>query len=75
MVSIQIDDQTAQLLEAQARRIGVSVSDYLRGLIFPTTSDRNAAWDELESKLLSLSSAETSLPNDFSRADIYGEHN
>lgn len=74
MVTIQIDEQTAEGLALQARNAGLSVGDYLRTLVPAGQRARRQTWDELESEILALSTPGPSLPADFSRADIYVEH-
>jgi hypothetical protein len=73
MVTIQIDDKTAEGLEQQARTAGLSIADFLRTLVAPTTPATRPSWDELENQFLALSTPD-SLPADFSRADIYENH-
>ena len=74
MVTIQIDEQTAEGLERQARSAGVSVAEYLRSLIPSTDPAARPPWDEIEKEFLALSTEAPSLPADFTRADIYGDH-
>ncbi len=74
MVTIQIDEQTAEGLARQAQGMGLTVAEYLRTLVPSNGQSRHAAWDDLEAEFLALSSADTSLPDDFSRADIYADH-
>lgn len=73
MVTIQVDDKTAEFLENQARSVGLSVADYLRTLV-PPPADSRPTWDEMEGQFLLLSTPASSLPADFSRADIYVDH-
>jgi Arc/MetJ-type ribon-helix-helix transcriptional regulator len=74
MVSIQIDEQTAAALQEQAQRTGLSVSDYLRQLLPVAEAKERPSWEELERQIVALSSDEGSLPDDFSRADMYDDH-
>lgn len=74
MISIQIDEITAEGLERNASSVGLSITDYLRSLVNPPTADPRLSWDELESQFVSLSTDSPSLPADFSRADIYMDH-
>ena len=82
-VSIQLDRQTADALESQARARGISLDTYLRdiaqtgaspddgggaGLVHLADVDR---WLEELSEGLPTA---TSLPPDFSREDIYRDH-
>ena len=71
MVTIQIDEVTAEGLARQARDKGMSVADYLRTLVPSNGVTPRQEWDELEQEILALSSDGPSLPEDFSRADIY----
>lgn len=73
MVTIQIDDKTAAGLERQARSAGLTVADYLRTLVPSLAAGSRPTWDELEDQFLALS-LPILLPDDFSRADIYGNH-
>jgi hypothetical protein len=52
----------------------MSVPDYLRTLVPSNGATQCASWDDLERELLELRSAGASLPDDFSRADIYNDH-
>lgn len=74
MVSIQVDDSTAQILANQAFARGLSVADYVRTLVRSSSTGARPNWDELESQFLALSTPAPSLPADFSRADIYADH-
>jgi hypothetical protein len=72
MVSIQIDEQTAQALEMQAQKAGVSLTDYLRSLVSP--AKKVPDWDEIAPEIDALSFDGPTLPPDFSRADMYDDH-
>jgi hypothetical protein len=74
VVTIQIDEQTAEGLARQARSAGLSVAEYLRTLVPRSKSAVRADWDEIERQFLALSADGPSLPPDFSRSDIYSEH-
>lgn len=74
MVKIEIYEDTAEGLARQARDQGMSVPDYLRTLVPSNGATQCASWDDLERELLELRSAGASLPDDFSRADIYNDH-
>jgi hypothetical protein len=74
MVSIQVDEQTAAGLERQAKSAGLTVADYLRSLVPPRDTTDRPSWDDLENEFIALSSHGPSLPADFSRADIYLNH-
>jgi hypothetical protein len=72
MASIQVDDQTAKILEERALEQGMSVAEYLRTVVPPPASPVRPAWDKIEREILALSTAGNALPKDFSRKDIYG---
>jgi hypothetical protein len=75
MTTIHVDDQVAHQLEVQARKAGMSVSEYLRTLVpAPPASASRPSWDEIEREIDSLSAPEATLPPDFSRVDIYSDH-
>lgn len=74
MVTIQIDEQTAEGLERQARAAGLSMAEYLRTLVPQPANGARPSWDEIENQFLALSTPASSLPADFSRADIYSDH-
>lgn len=73
MVNIQIDDQTAKTLEAGAASAGVSVSEYVKLIAEASKTPPTAPWEEIEKELAELS-VDGYLPDDFSRADIYLDH-
>lgn len=74
MVTIQIDEQTAKTLENAASASGVTLAEYVRTLVQADSKPiLQASWDELEKDFEELS-VDGSLPNDFSRADIYADH-
>ena len=74
MVSIQVDEQTAKALHAAADVAGVSLADFIRSLVVarPTAAPQ-MPWEMLEREIIELS-VDGSLPNDFSRADMYTDH-
>lgn len=74
MVTIQIDDATAEALERQAKIAGMSVVEFLRHLIPDPSPAPRADWEQIELEIMALSSHGPSLPDDFSRADIYNDH-
>ena len=74
MVSLQVDEQTAKLIELQARSRSLSVADYLRSLFPVTDAQRRLDWNEIENAMLALSTDIPGLPDNFSRADIYLDH-
>jgi len=74
MVTIQVDEQTAVALQTAAMGAGVSLADYLKSLVDASPRESQASsWDALETEFVDLS-VEGSLPTDFSRADIYADH-
>jgi hypothetical protein len=74
MVSIQIDEQTAEALRAAATAAGVSISEFLKLMVPPAKQPpQDTSWDSLEREFTALS-VEGSLPTTFSRADIYADH-
>jgi hypothetical protein len=74
MVSIQIDEKTAAALEVQARSAGLSVADYVRNLVPSIEVGHRPSWDEIEQEMLAQSTPAPTLTADFSRADIYTDH-
>lgn len=74
MVTIQIDEQTAKTLENAASVAGLTLAEYIRSLAEADSKPVvQAAWDKLEREFEELS-VDGSLPKDFSRADIYSDH-
>lgn len=74
MMQIQVDDKTAKHLARAAESAGVTLEAYMRILVqgeTPTKSELK--WDAIEQEILALSS-EGTLPSNFSRADIYLDH-
>lgn len=71
MVTIQIDDHTAQALERQAQNAGMSLADFLRSLVLESTSPPRPTWDQIEGEMNALSTPGPTLSDSFSRADIY----
>lgn len=75
MTHIEIDDLTAEYLKAEAAARSMSVADYLKLLILPTSKPNSeASQEELDAELEQLALDLPTLPEDFSRADIYDEH-
>jgi hypothetical protein len=76
MVSIQVPESTAVALTAQAHLQGLSLEEYLsrvaRGGVAVTTSRMSV--DDVERELDALALDVPVLPSDFSRADIYVDH-
>jgi hypothetical protein len=79
-MTIEIDERTAQALEAQAKARGLPLDVYLSVLAGgkdadlewrqPSLEELNRALDELSADAIDA----PSLPADFSRADIYHDH-
>lgn len=74
MVTIQLDDETAAALRLQAARAGTDLEEYLRLLAGRGGAASNPDWNALERELEVLSGPGPGLPADFSRADIYADH-
>jgi hypothetical protein len=75
MVSIQLQDSVAAALAAQANQCGLSLEAYLTHLAAQRANTQPAAtFDEWERELDELSDDAPPLPADFSRADIYLDH-
>lgn len=76
MTTLELDEQTAEQLQALAAASGLTPAEYLRRL-FPVVHEKvpirlnMEQWDRLVSE---LAFDGPSLPADFSRTDIYGEH-
>lgn len=74
MVTIQVDEQTAAALQKAAETAGVSLADYVKSLVDASPQEPQLpSWESLEKEFVELS-VEGSLPPDFSRADIYSDH-
>jgi hypothetical protein len=75
MVSIQIHESVAAALTAQAELQGISLAEYLSRLANGAVKvSTQMPADELERQLEELSLDVAPLPADFSRADIYLDH-
>lgn len=74
-ISLNIDDITQRRLEELAQGQGLTVEAYLTRLVAAraTAGDRLAA-SEIERELSPLLFSGPSLPPNFSRADIYRDH-
>ena len=76
MPQIEVDIETAEKLAALAAARGVSAAEYLR-LIVPAvvpSGDANVLLADLDAELEQLTLNLATLPDDFSRADIYSDH-
>lgn len=77
-ISVTIDEATHRRLRAKAERLGLSLGEYLAKLAAsdPTVEvrrEQEAAID-FDAELQSLLFSGPSLPANFSRADIYADH-
>jgi hypothetical protein len=75
MATIQLDDQTAKLAADLAKAAGLTVDAYLTRLI--QNGSRNKAIltaDEFMAQVEALSIDGPTLPADFSRGDLYLDH-
>lgn len=78
MASLPVDDQTAEMVLARASAEGISVDALLQRLLAPkpgaiSEADR-LTFEEFRALAEELSTDGPSLPADFSRADIYIDH-
>lgn len=76
MPLIEVDSETAATLAAQAAARGVSAGEYLRSLVpaLLTSGGADVSIDALDAELEHLTLKLPTLPADFSRADIYDDH-
>ena len=76
MSTIEVDEQTAKRLGMLAAAQGLSVVDYLRSLTGADSDAKEAtpAEFDFEAELAELTFDGPVLPADFSRADIYCDH-
>ena len=74
MVTIQIDEKTAKALQLQAQKAGMTVAEYVRALVPDGEPLNRLSWEEIAGQIVALSTDGPSLPADFSRADIYRDH-
>ena len=75
MTSIQLDDGTAKALTAIAAARQMTVEQYLRSLVDNDMALlENSSAAEFDRELEPLLFDGPSLPADFSRADIYADH-
>jgi hypothetical protein len=78
MASLPVDNQTAEMVLARASAEGISVDALLQRLLAPkpgaiSEPDR-LTFEEFRALAEELSTDGPSLPADFSRADIYIDH-
>jgi len=76
MPQILVNESTLFGLQAAAKANGLSVDEYLRRLVRPEGNGNLPAFSvaDFERELDELVSDGPTLPRDFSRADIYAEH-
>lgn len=76
MPLIEVDSETAERLAVQAAAQGLSAGEYLRSIVpaSATKDDTDVSVDDLDAELEHLTLKLPSLPGDFSRADIYDDH-
>ena len=74
MVSIELDDQTAEKLSSLAAERGLSVTDYLRTLVATQPGEAVPSVLDFDADLDDLLHDGPSLSADFSRDDIYAQH-
>lgn len=80
VVSIQVEEQTVEALNAQAQAHGLSLEAYLRSIAdngYPSGQPPMIDMAEFDRWLDELSEGAEhipSLPLDFSRADVYADH-
>ncbi|MEX0611818.1 MAG: hypothetical protein WD738_19910 [Pirellulales bacterium] len=75
MVSIQLQDSVAAALTAQAEQQGLTLEEYLARLANGAArASTQMSADDVEREFEELSLDVPPLPADFSRADIYLDH-
>jgi hypothetical protein len=74
VANLSIDDATAQLLQARAAAQGLTVDQYVRTLVEPGRTAPRLSLDEFDAALQELCFDGPTLPADFSRSDIYSDH-
>ena len=76
MPQIILDDKTLSGLEAVAKARGLTVDAYLESLVKPEGNGNLSAFSvaDFERELDELATGGPTLARDFSRADIYAEH-
>jgi hypothetical protein len=76
MPHIYVDDKTLSRLEAGAKTRGLTVDGYLQSLVEQEGNGNPPPFSpaDFERELDELATDGPSLPRDFSRADIYAEH-
>jgi len=76
MTSVMLDEHTVDELQAQAAASGMTVDAYIMLLLTggAAIAAPRLSWNEVESLLDQHAFDGPTLPPDFSRADIYNEH-
>ena len=75
MVSLRIDEQTAKQLQTLAAERGMTIERFLQTLTGQCRdTQKGMSTEEVESELRPLLFKGPSLPSDFSREDIYVDH-
>ena len=76
MATVELDEQTASQLHALAAASGMTPDTYLKLLLATSTNGASArlSLQELDALLAELAFDGPDLPADFSRTDIYDEH-
>ena len=75
MQRIELDDQMADRLATQASALGLTIAEYLKTLVPPAPNGQApVSLEELDAELEELALDLPTLPGDFSRADIYIDH-
>ncbi len=73
MVSIEVDEKTANEIKVAATIAGLSVAEYVRSLVVTSeTISPKATWESIEKHFLELS-VDGFLPDDFSNGDMYSD--
>jgi hypothetical protein len=76
MATVVLDEHTVDELQVQAAASGMTVDAYMKLLLTgpAAVAAPRLSLNELESLLSQHAFDGPTLPSDFSRADIYGEH-
>ena len=74
MATINVNESTAKQLQELAAAVGMSVDEYVHSLVPHTGKASSISIEEFEAQLEKPSFKGPSLPADFSRADVYFDH-
>ena len=74
MATINVNESTAKQLQELAAAQGLSVEEYVQSIVPQVNNGATISADEFEAQLTALSFHGPSLPANFSRADIYFDH-